>query len=289
MGNLSFLIVDGNMAERRERHRTAFGAIPGDAYGGALMALAPPGSRYDICFPADPGANLPTSAGLADYDGVVLTGSALHLWHREPAVLAQIDLARAIYKSRVPFFGSCWGIQIGAVAAGGDVRKNPKGREIGFARNIALSDAGLAHPLLAGRPRAFDAPAIHLDVIATPPSDALVLATNAYSDFQAMEIRHDGGTFWGVQYHPEFSLTEVATILEGMAPLMVEEGHARSAEDTHRWCADLRALDADRSRRDIAWRLGLDAEVLDDSRRTRELSNWLEARVKPESSARGRA
>jgi GMP synthase (glutamine-hydrolysing) len=288
MSGLSFLIVDGNERERRERHRADFGSMPGDSYGTALLALAPAGSRFDVCFPADPGANLPTAAGLADYDGIALTGSSLHLWDRVPAVLAQIDLARAIYRARVPFFGSCWGVQMGAVAAGGDVLRNPKGREVGFARNIAPTEAGLAHPLLAGRPRAFDAPAIHLDVIAVPPPESTVLAANGMSDFQAMEIVHDGGTFWGVQYHPEFSLTEVATILERMALLMVEEGHVANEAEARAWCAEMRALDADRARRDLAWRHALDAEVLDDARRTRELGNWIEARVKPEASRRGR-
>jgi len=55
------------------------------------------------------------------------------------------------------------------------------------------------------------------------------------------------------------------------------------------WLADLRALHADPSRADLAWGLGLDAEVLDPWRRVTELRNFLNLRVKPERSARSRA
>ena len=51
---------------------------------------------------------------------------------------------------------------------------------------------------------------------------------------------------------------------------------------------DLIALDADRSRRDIAWRYGLGPEVTEDGRRLTEIRNWIEHRVKPEAAARGR-
>jgi GMP synthase (glutamine-hydrolysing) len=115
-----------------------------------------------------------------------------------------------------------------------------------------------------------------------------VLANNAMSPFQAMEIRHDGGLFHGVQYHPEFSLTELASIMRRMAPLMVEEGRVRTPDEALAYTGELMTLDRDRTRRDIAWRLGLDDEVIDDARRTRELRNWIEAVVQPAASRRGR-
>ena len=288
MSSLRFLVVDGNPADRRAAHERDFGKTPGVSYGDTLLTLSPSGSSYDVCLPAEPGANLPLGAALAEYDGIALTGSSLHLWNREPAVERQITLAREIFRSRTPFFGSCWGIQMACVAAGGDVQRNPLGREIGFARNIAVNAEGRGHPLLAGRPAAFTAPAIHLDVISTPSDDMILLASNALTPVQAAEIRHDGGVFWGVQYHPEFSLTEAASILHRIAPLMAEEGFVRSQAEGEAYAADLVGLDRDRSRQDIAWRLGLDDEVIDDARRLTELRNWIAHQVMPGRSARGR-
>lgn len=166
---------------------------------------------------------------------------------------------------------------------------NPNGLEIGFARRISLTEAGARHPLLAGRPAAFDAPAIHFDSIVAPPADATILAANAMSPIQAAEFRQDGGTFWGVQYHPEFSLSLVATILRRHGAVLIERGFRRDEADTQAWLADLDALDAEPSRGDLAWAHGLDAEVLDPVRRVTELRNFIEARVKPFASLRGRA
>ncbi len=289
MSGLRFLVVEGNPADRRALHQRDFGKSPGSSYGDTLLSLAPAGSSYDLCFPADPGANLPLGAALADYDGIALTGSSLHLWNREPAVENQIVLAREIFRSRTAFFGSCWGLQMACVAAGGDVRKNPQGRELAFARNITPTDAGRAHPMLAGRPAAFDAPAIHLDVIAMPSADMRVLACNSLTPVQAAEIHHEGGTFWGIQYHPEFSLAENGSILFRIAEGMAQEGFFRSKADGEAYADDLATLDRDRTRRDIAWRLGLDDQVIDDRKRLTEIRNWIEHQVQPLRSARGRA
>jgi GMP synthase (glutamine-hydrolysing) len=285
---MRFLVVEGNTREARQRHRDEYGLTPSESYGDVLQALEP-GAVTDIAFPADDGANLPDGSGLESYDAIVLTGSALNAYNVEPAVTRQVDLARAAYASGTPMFGSCWGIQMGALAAGGDVRRNPAGSEIGFARRIVSTDAGREHPLLAGRPMAWDAPAVHLDAVTTPPGDVTVLAFNAMTPMQAAEIRHEGGVFWGVQYHPEFSLGELAVILRRYGRHLVAEGFCRGEDDHARYVDELLALHDDPARFDLAWRHGLDAEVLDPARRLTEIRNFIAHRAKPIRSQRGRA
>lgn len=285
---MRLLVVDGNKRDAREAHRTSWGLGPGESYAQVLkdidaMAIC------DVAMPADEGANLPDAAGLESYDGVVLTGSALHIYQIEPAVTRQIELMRAIYRSGTPCFGSCWGIQMGAVAAGGSVAANPKGREIGFARRITRTQAGQSHPMLEGRPTSFDAPAIHLDAIAMPPGETTVLARNGMAEVQAAEILHEGGLFWGVQYHPEFSLSEVAAILRRRKAILIEEGFSRDEAAAERYCDELVAMDNDGGRPDLAWAHGLDEQVLDPILRLTEIRNFLKARVQPVMSARGRA
>lgn len=286
---LRLLVVDGNTREQRDNHAAGYrGLSPAAAYAEEVTAIVPD-AITDICLPADDGANLPDGAGLQSYDGIFLTGSALHIYHDDPAITRQVELMRAIYASGTPSFGSCWGIQIGTVAAGGTVTANPRGREVGFARRITLTEAGRTHPLLAGRPLAFDAPAIHLDTVVQPPASATVLAGNAYSTVHACEIAQDGGLFWGVQYHPEFPLRQVASILGRMKPILVQEGFRRDEAAASQWLDELVTLDADPARHDLAWAHGLDEEVLDDAKRVTELRNFLAHRVKPHASARGRA
>ena len=102
---LRLLFVDGNTRAQRESHAAGYGAQPAEAYAAEVAAIEP-GVVTDICLPADAGANLPDGAGLQSYDGIVLTGSALHIYELEPAVTRQIELMRAIYASGTPCFGA---------------------------------------------------------------------------------------------------------------------------------------------------------------------------------------
>jgi len=271
---LRFLIIEGNTRTARDRYAAAYGRMPSESYATAVQEIVED-AVLDLAFPADEGANLPGSQGLAAYDAVFVTGSALNVYDAEPAVTRQLDLMRAVFDSGVPVFGSCWGLQLATVAAGGEVRPNPRGREIGFARNIAPTAAGREHPLMAGRPAAFAAPASHIDTVTALPEGAVVLASNAMSEVQAAEIRHGNGVFWGVQYHPEYTLAELASLIERRAKPLAAEGFFASLEDAASYVADLRALDADPSRTDLAWRHGLDAETLDPVLRRRELRNFI--------------
>ena len=185
----------------------------------------------------------PTPSGLESYDGIVLTGSHLNIYDRTPEILRQIDLMRAVYASRTPSFGSCWGHP--DRGRGGRRRRaaEPVGREIGFARRLtphrsagAPTRCWTAGPLPSTR-----RPSISTWSTALP-GDCTVLATNAVSAVQAAEIRQDGGTFWGVQYHPEFSLGELAVILGRRTEILVREGFCRTPEDAASYVADLAAL-----------------------------------------------
>lgn len=291
MRPLRLLVVEGNPMAMRERHAAVSGQTPSAFYAEILERLASAENleaTVDICFPADEGANLPDGSDLASYDGVAITGSGLNLWKAERESLAQVDFARAVYDAGVPFFGSCWGLQVAAAAAGGEVKLNPQGREIGIARAIHITDTGRGHPLHAGRTQVFDAPAIHSDEVAAVPPGAIVTATNELCAVQAAEIRHGNGVFWGVQFHPEYTFAELGGILSRYTPIMLEEGFFRDGEEAAGYITDLVALDADPGRKDVAWRLGVAPSVLDPKIRRTELINWLKLQVLPTASARVR-
>lgn len=282
MTTLRLLVVEGNTAEARARHAAAAGATASEAYAAVLHGIAPD-AAIDICFPADQGASLPDPGGLAAYDGVTITGSALNLWRAEPEAMRQVELARAIFAARVPFFGSCWGLQVAAVAAGGEVRVNPKGREVGVARKISLTEAGHKHPMHWGRPPTYDAPTVHLDEVAVLPKGTIITATSAATAVQAAEIRHMGGVFWGVQYHPEYTLYDIAATLRRYGERLTEEGFFRTSDDVKGHAALFETLFKERTRRDIAWRLGLDGDLLEDGMRLSEITNWVNDCVRPKA------
>jgi len=235
------------------------------------------------------GERLPDGVAFADFDGIVVTGSPLSVYKARPEVTRQIEFARDAFQSGVPMYGSCWGLQLMTAALGGVVRLNPDGREIGIARNIAPTEAGSGHFLFSGRPKAFDALCSHQDDVATLPPHADVLASNSVSEIQAAEIQLGTSNFVGVQYHPEHTFATTAAIIEARQQRLVEEGFAPSLESLRCIIANLRTLESDPARRDVAWLLGIDKQVLDPRLRTAELGNWLRARVLPRRAQRAAA
>lgn len=121
------------------------------------------------------------------------------------------------------------------------------------------------------------------------PEGGTVLAGNGVSAVQAAEIRHAGGTFWGVQYHPELPLDEVAAALRRQAADLIEQGLARDEAAVEAYAALVEALHREPDRRDLAWQLGLDQQVTSPAGRQLELRNFIEHLVRPTRKARGRA
>ena len=277
---LRFLVVDGNNAAGRARQQDKLGRTAGMGYSEVLQHVAP-GAETTITCPADEDWVMPSRAELGQYDAVVLTGSALHLWQGEPEVMRQVAFAQRVFETGMPFFGSCWGLQVATVAAGGRGEKNPRGREAGFARAIAVNATGATHPMLTGRPAVFDAPCMHLDAVTEPAPGTVILASNDMAIVQAAEIHCAGGVFWGVQYHPEFSISLVGRLLRANMQLHIDEGRFADEMQGMAYCADLDALCADPSPSHTTWRYGIGPEILKRERRVTEIRNFIAQRVRP--------
>lgn len=275
-----FLVAESETPEARKKRRESVGRSSGETYLDILRRLAP-GATCDRIQPADADAALPPGDSLAEYDAVFLTGSPLHLYEETPETRRTVAFMRSVFASGTPAFGSCAGLQVAKVAAGDSVRPNARRLEAGFARRDPPSADERSHPLLAGRPAAFDAPAIHTDEVDALPPGATLLAGNRLTAVQAAEIRFDGGVFWGVQYHPETGLDEVAGALRRQADSLVEAGLARGEDDVEAYALQVDALHREPNRRDLAWRLGLDEQVTDERLRLAEMRNFIGALVRP--------
>ncbi|MDI4666023.1 type 1 glutamine amidotransferase [Xanthobacter autotrophicus] len=282
------LVVEGNTAEARARQVTFGGQAASEGYAQLLRELFPGPVTVDICYPADPGANLPDAAGLDGYDGIAITGSSLNLYHGGLEVAQQVDLMRAAFANDVPVFGSCWGLQLLTVAAGGQVRRNPRGREIGFARRVRITPEGAHHAMFAGKPPVFEAMTVHLDEVESLPEGAVLLATNDHSQVQAAAFPAGRAMCWGVQYHPEYPFREMAAIFRRLRPSLVAEGFFMDEEQEAGFIADLEHLEREPGNAALAWRHGIDGAVIAKDMRTREIANWIEQQVLPGRSRRGR-
>jgi GMP synthase (glutamine-hydrolysing) len=281
------LVIEGNSPQTSAEHVAAGGTPASNGYSDLLRELLP-GVSVDICFPGEPSALLPEGSSLEGYDGIAITGSSLHIYNGGPEVTRQIELVRAALKTGTPLFGSCWGLQVITAAAGGSVRKNPKGRELGFGRRIRLTESGRKHPMYAGKLDVFNAPTVHLDEVESLAPGTTVLATNEVSDVQSAEIRTNGSTAWAVQYHPEYPLREIAAIVRRIGPRLIDEGFFADKADIKTFAQDLDALDRDPGCKRLAWRHGISKNVLDKKLRVGEIANWIEFQVLPTRVKRGR-
>ena len=276
-----FLVIDGYTRAARDELQSGGASVAADLYVGMLKCCGPAGTECDVIFPADPGANLPAGATIRDYDGVAWTGCSSCVFSGEPDVAVQIEFARECFRRGVPAFGSCWAAQIAVVAAGGEVALNPNGREMGIARGITLTDEGRAHPLYEGKPAVFDAFTSHDDEVTELPDGAARLSGNDFTRVQSVVVEQEGAEFWGLQYHPEYNLHEMARLMFCRLEKLVRLGFFADEAAGMAHIDQLEALHADPSREDIATALGLKADVMDDSLRTVEVRNWINHLVLP--------
>ncbi|MEQ9362761.1 MAG: type 1 glutamine amidotransferase [Leptospirales bacterium] len=277
--SFKFLIVDGYDRAARERLLATGCNTGGELYARMIGRFAPD-ARYEIVYPADGDDFLPRQTALTDFDSLLWTGSSLNIYDGTPAVLRQIALAKATFEARVPAFGSCWALHIATAAAGGECRLNPRGREFGVTRKVALTREGQKHPLFKDKPISFDAFTSHFDEVYRLPSDSLVLATNSATAIQAACIRSNQTDFWAVQYHPEYDLREIAALTRFRSVGLLAEGRFRDEEDLKAWTAQLEALHENGTGHAeyirMAWRLGLDSDLTDSDIRCVEFRNWLD-------------
>jgi GMP synthase (glutamine-hydrolysing) len=63
-----------------------------------------------------------------------------------------------------------------------------------------------------GKPSVFDAFTSHEDEVTHIPAASVILAGNQFTRIQAASVVHNGGTCWGVQYHPEYDIHELARL-----------------------------------------------------------------------------
>lgn len=279
------LVLDGYTKSAREELAAGGASVAGDLYV-SMIKRQLPDAQFDLVFPSDSNASIPSGAALAGYDGIAWTGCSLTVYHDVPEVRAQVELCREGFKAGLPAFGSCWAAQIAVVAAGGTVAANPKGREMGIARKITLTPEGRGHPMYDGKAPVFDAFISHVDEVTDCGPHGVTLAGNDFTAVQAVSVEYQGGVFWSPQYHPEYDLREMARLTHVRMDKLIELGFFKDRDDCKCYVDLLETLHADPSRYDIAWMLGIDSDVMDIDYRQIEVKNWVEKLLLPSMAAR---
>ena len=240
-----------------------------------------PEFQLESLFLADPENPLPSGSTLDDFDAFIWTGSKLTIYHDNLNVTRQIEFSKTLFEVGKPQFGSCWGVQMAAVAAGGEVRKMEQGRETYIARKHTLTAEGRACKLYEGKPDVFDGFVNHLDEVVTIPEGGTLLTTGGHCHIQALEVKHKKGTFWGLQYHPEYNLMEMAKLMEARGDALIKEGFFPDWDALKTKTAKMVALNDDPTNETLKADLEVGPDILNADLREAELVNYFKHLVFP--------
>ena len=268
------LIMEGNsLARQKDAER--LGVRSASAIYSSAVSEHFPDLILDVIHAADKGQSPPKGAAIEDYDALIVGGSALHAYDKDFAVQNQIDLLRQFGETGKPVLGSCWGLQIAAIAAGGDVKKCAKGREVGIARKIRLNPKGANHPFFAGKPEVFDAPCIHYDEVTSLPSGSTLLCSNEHSEVQGAIIPVGRSEVWAVQYHPEFDVKHLADLYRLYSDDMINQGFFEDDLNATAYTENLLRLHDFPTSTALSWQLGIESDITNATLRRAEIINWV--------------
>jgi GMP synthase (glutamine-hydrolysing) len=153
--------------------------------------------------------------------GIIVSGSPLSVTERAPWILALGDELLRAGERGTPVLGVCFGHQLLAHAAGGEVVLNPRGREIGTVR-VQLTEEGLRDPLFAwAEANEIEVQATHLDAVDPLPPRATLLASNENCAAQAFRLSE---TIAAVQFHPELWAEAMRDLLLSRRDKLLAEG-----------------------------------------------------------------
>lgn len=161
------------------------------------------------------GAPLPAAASLA---AAVVTGSSAMVSERAPWSEAAAAWLADAARAGTPVLGICYGHQLLAHGLGGEVGRNPNGREIG---TVTVDVAAADDPLLGHLPPRLTVQETHRESVLRLPPGARRLAGNRADPHQAFRF---GDRAWGVQFHPEFDAAVARAYVTRRREELIAEG-----------------------------------------------------------------
>lgn len=201
------VLVTGTPVPATLETRGPFGQLIREAAHGAW-----PGEWRDLDCEAD--EDLPPTRC---FSALVITGSPASVTTRDRWMLrAEAYLRRAV-AGGTPVLGICFGHQLLAQALGGDVQRNPRGREMG---SVAL-ELTADDPLLDVPERPICVNMSHVDSVVRTPPGARVLASTALEPHAALRFAERA---WSVQFHPEFDAYVMRQYIEARRDIIAGEG-----------------------------------------------------------------
>ena len=271
---MKLLLVDGNEKAASNQYITMGMDTQFEVYQKILKKYSKDNINITLIHPAIDDEYLPIGVSLDDFDAVAWTGSLLNIYDETKPIIKQIDLAKELIKRKNKIFASCWGLQVLVTAAGGKVRKNPKGLEAIVAKNIEINEIGNTHPMYKNKNKKFNALCWHYDEAEILPNNTQVLASNNKSKFQSISFISNNSHVWAVQYHPEFNTSWMAGLMAQRKDILLEN---KIYENSAAFEKEKNIFENQNCLSDSEFNNYLD--IFDENKHALEISNWLQLKI----------
>ena len=151
--------------------------------------------------------------GLEKFDGLIWGGSSLNIYNDTLEIRRQIEFMRSCQNKIKKILAICWGLQVAATVAGGQVKRCMTGSHRGIAHNIEINSNGLQHPIYKNKNETFNTPAFNFDEVVKLPKNSILLASNPINKVMGVNFKSGVSDIWGIQYHPEITYDKMISLI----------------------------------------------------------------------------
>ena len=150
---------------------------------------------------------------LEKFDGLIWGGSSLNIYNDTIEIRRQIEFMRSCQNKIKKILAICWGLQVAATVAGGQVKRCMTGSHRGIAHDIEINSNGLQHPIYKNKNETFNTPAFNFDEVVKLPKNSILLASNPINKVMGVNFKSGVSDIWGIQYHPEITYDKMISLI----------------------------------------------------------------------------
>ncbi|HVO76692.1 MAG TPA: hypothetical protein VMT60_01780 [Candidatus Bathyarchaeia archaeon] len=152
--------------------------------------------------------------------GIIVSGSSGAVFEDKPWIPPLTSFLRDAHERGAWILGVCFGHHALAVALGGEVIFNPRGREMGTLP-VYLTPEGERSPLFDGFSSGDFANLVHRTHVSRMPAGAVRLAFNQMTPTQAFQL----GRSFGIQPHPEITPVQLRGLVDLYGAVLMGKEH----------------------------------------------------------------
>lgn len=197
--------------------------------------------------------------GLEKFDGMIWGGSSLNIYNDTLEIRRQIEFMRSCQNKIKKILAICWGLQVAATVAGGQVKRCMTGSHRGIAHDIEINSNGLQHPIYKNKNETFNTPAFNFDEVVKLPKNSILLASNPINKVMGVNFKSGVSDIWGIQYHPEITYDKMISLIHFRKDRLLNNKAFSDEQEINKHVAMI-AEENKKSNKDL---------------RMRELENWL--------------